>query len=158
MEVNRFDGQGRPVLDGLVIDNDLVVGGDITGNVTGDVTGDITGDVTGDVDGNATLTKLIFDTGNEVTISSGVITVTGSLHWVDTENDDATDDLVTINGGTGGQLLLLRPESDARTVVLKDNTGNLRLAGDFSLDGAKDNIFLWYDGNQWAEISRSDNG
>lgn len=95
--------------------------------------------------------------GAELTISAGVITVTDSYHHVDTEADAGTDDLDTINGGTSGDILFLRANNDARTVVCKDGTGNLTLAGDFSLDSVSDRILLHYDGTNWVEISRSDN-
>ena len=67
--------------------------------------------------------KVLFSDDGELTISSGEITVTGVYHTVDTESDDATDDLETINGGADGQILVLRAEDDARNVVIK-TTGN----------------------------------
>lgn len=97
----------------------------------------------------------------ELTIdASGIITVTKGYHRVDTFADAATDDLVTINDGVDGELLVLRAENDARTVVLKDGGGNLALAGDFSLDNVHDTISLIYDATLalWLETSRSDNG
>ena len=47
-------------------------------------------------------------TPTELTIAAGVITRTRSNHTVDTQGDDATDDLDTINGGVEGDILLLR--------------------------------------------------
>jgi len=95
----------------------------------------------------------------ELTISSGVITVTKSYHTVDTEADAATDDLETINGGSDGDTLVLRANNGGRTIVVKDNVGNLALSGDFSLDNIQDTITLInIGGNVWAELSRSDNG
>lgn len=100
-------------------------------------------------------------TAREVTIASGVITVSMDYHWVDTEGDAATDDLTSISGGWDGQIVTLRPVNDARTVVLKDGSG-LRLNGDFTMDSVQDTITLRYyptDGSGvWAEIARSDNG
>jgi hypothetical protein len=97
---------------------------------------------------------------SELTIATGAITVTGSYHDVDTEADDATDDLATINGGTDGMRLVLRANNSGRTVVVKDGTGNIQCAGDMSLDNIQDTIELIYDGVQtaWLEVSRSDNG
>lgn len=103
---------------------------------------------------------------NTATIAAGVITVNANYMVIDTEAAAATDDLVTISGaqrGSTGSRLVLRAANSARTVVLKDNTGNLRLAGDFSLDNVEDTIQLLWDGNTgatglWYEISRSDNG
>lgn len=95
----------------------------------------------------------------ELTIATGEVTITASSHKVDTEANAATDDLVTINGGANGDRLILRAASSARTVVCKDQTGNLRLAGnaDFSLDHNHDTIELFYQGSNWLELSRSSN-
>ena len=95
--------------------------------------------------------------GTEVTISSGVISVGTDFHLVDTEGDASTDDLDTINDGFIGMTLLLKAANDARTVVIKDSTGNIKTNGDFSLTHTDDTIALIYDGTNWLEISRSDN-
>jgi hypothetical protein len=96
----------------------------------------------------------------EVTIATGVITVYGSSHLVDTEADAASDDLNTITGANRSEddWLTLRAANTARTVVLKDGAGNLVLAGDFSLDNTEDRIVLSFDGTNWVELFRSDNG
>lgn len=91
----------------------------------------------------------------ELTISAGgAITVTQAYHRVDTNADGATDDLDTINGGVTGQLLVLRPENDARTVVVKHNTGNIWMLGaaDVSLDDVNDHLMLVFDGSKWASL------
>jgi hypothetical protein len=61
----------------------------------------------------------------ELTISSGVITVTQGYHTVDTEGDAATDDLDTINGGTLGDMIALAPINSAREIRLTRD-GNIR--------------------------------
>ncbi len=82
----------------------------------------------------------------ELTIAAGVVTVTKGYHRVDTEADAASDDLDTINGGVDGEMLILRAENDARTVVLKDSTGNLALNGvDITLDDVDPAVLLQYD-------------
>jgi hypothetical protein len=102
--------------------------------------------------------KVNLSTDAELTIVSGAITITKSFHRVDTEGDAASDDLTTIHGGAEGDILILRAEDSARTVVVKDGGGNLLLAGDFSLDNVQDTITLInLDGTNWGEISRSDN-
>lgn len=98
-----------------------------------------------------------FAPGGELTIESGQITVTHSYHTVDTESNAASDDLTTINGGSEGDLLLIRAADDARTIVAKDGTGNLRLSSDFSLDHSADTLTLLRGSSFWWEISRSDN-
>ena len=98
-----------------------------------------------------------FEEGPELTISGGSITVTQNYHQVDTQGDASTDDLDTINGGTVGQILILRAQNDSRTVVLKDGTGNLKLSGDFSLDDLDDTITLIYTGSNWVEVATANN-
>lgn len=97
----------------------------------------------------------------ELTISSGEITVTQSYARIDTEADASTDDLVTINGGKIGQLLIIRPRNSSRTVVVKDGTGNLDINGDFSMNHARDCIVLLciddQGNNDFIELARSDN-
>jgi hypothetical protein len=92
-------------------------------------------------------------------IVSGAITVPSGVRqiFIDTEGLAATDDLDTISGGGTGNMIVLSAASDARTVVLKDNTGNLRLAGDFSLDALTDRIVLINTGAGYAEVCRSNN-
>lgn len=93
-----------------------------------------------------------------VSISGGAISVNQSTVSVDTEANAASDDLTTVNGGTEGNLLLVKAEDSARTVVLKDGTGNLKLAGDCTLDNSEDTITLIKTGRSWQELTRSNNG
>lgn len=97
-------------------------------------------------------------TGSTLTISGGEITVTESFHRIDTEGSAATDNLDTINGGSTGDLLILASIANARDPTLKDATGNLNLAGDFTLSTVVDTITLIkFPNGWWYEISRSDN-
>lgn len=93
------------------------------------------------------------------TIATGAITLSmgTGVALADSEAAAATDDLDTVSGGIDNQLLLLRAFSSARTVVAKDGTGNLLLAGDCTLDNAADVLLLYYYNGFWREISRSDN-
>jgi len=103
-------------------------------------------------------TFLSLPTVSELTISDGAVTATQSYHSIDTENDDASDDLYTINGGTAPDILIIRPASSDRTIVVKDSTngtGNLRLAGDFTMDSERDHLMLIKFGGDWIELSRS---
>ena len=103
--------------------------------------------------------SVAFGTGGELTISSGAVTATHSYHNIDTESDGGTDDLDTISGGAvAGQILVIRADNGARSVVAKDGTGNLKLAGDFTMDNAEDTLMLVYDGSNWLEVTRSNNG
>jgi len=105
---------------------------------------------------NAFNANISFSTRN-LDIASDAITVFADWHTVDTEGAAATDDLSTINGGYEGRRLVLFPGSNTRDVVLKDGTGNLRLAGDFTLTHSDDCIELIFKNNVWLEVSRSDN-
>ena len=80
----------------------------------------------------------------------------GPWGWMDWSRDGG-DDLDTLSGGRNGQIAVLTAFHDARTVVCKDNTGNMRLAGDMSLDNTADSITLMYDGAVWRELARADN-
>ena len=101
---------------------------------------------------------IILSDASELTIASGVVTATQSYHTIDTEGNAATDDLSTINGGTAGQVLTIRANHTDRTVVVKDGLSNLQLEGDMSLDNAQDTISMIYDGTNWLETGRSNNG
>lgn len=65
--------------------------------------------------------------------------------------------VTTINGGANGKIVYL-VNSTSDYVTLDDGTGNLQLAGDFTMD-QYDAITLIYDSNssQWIELSRSNN-
>lgn len=94
-----------------------------------------------------------------LTIASGEITATRSFHLL-TGEGGAADDLVTINGGSDGQILVLRASSDSVTITVKD-TGNIATAGsDVTLDNEKDTVTLMYDSalTKWLELARSNNG
>lgn len=121
------------------------------------------------LDSNLTQVRGFLNIGNfvpsTVTIATGAITPDSSMCFVDTEAAAATDDLTTINAPTSisGEtctILILRAISSARTVVVKDGTGNIQLAGDCTLDNTQDTLTLiWTGAGQgWLEIARSNNG
>jgi hypothetical protein len=97
--------------------------------------------------------------GGSLKISSGAITVTDSVHRIDTEGLASTDTLKTINGGRPGQLLILKSVSDARDITVEDATGNIFLNGDFTFTRTQDVLMLMYDAlaSGWVELSRADN-
>ena len=110
-------------------------------------------------EGLSTPKLLITPQAGELTIASGAVTVTDSVHRLDTESNAASDDLDTVNGGTDGYILILKTVSNSRDVTVKDGTGNLYLAGDFTLSNTEDTITLRFDAliDGWVEVSRSDN-
>lgn len=104
---------------------------------------------------NKTLSKLLLSR-TDLTIASGVITVTGSYHRVDTQSAASTDDLDTISGAATGQIVILHSVATARTVVVKHGTGNLYLDGsiNFSLNNSRDCIVFLCTGGELSEIGR----
>ena len=93
----------------------------------------------------------------ELTVASGGITVTSSIHSVDTEGDAASDNLNTINGGSTGSILILSSADSSRDVTLKDDSDNLKLNGDCVLGSWTSSITLVKNGSVWRELSRSSN-
>lgn len=107
----------------------------------------------------ATFTKgLSVGSTASYTIASDAITLTtAGLIQVDTQSAAATDDLSTISGGAEGDIIIVFSADASRDVTLKDNTGNLRLAGDFTLSHTQDRITLVKVSSNWFELARSDN-
>lgn len=91
------------------------------------------------------LTNILFAAAAELTLVTGAVTRTQMIHTIDTEDGDPTDDLVTINGGADGLLLLIRADNAARTIVVKE-TGNIQCGGsDITLDDTNKYVLLAYD-------------
>lgn len=159
----------------LALNRDLDVGGGLTVagdsevvdlNVSADL--DVGGGLTVAGDGavenlavasNLTTTRLNLTKGSELTIAVGVVTVTGSFHEVDTESDAAEDDLVTINGGSNGDFLILRPANAARRVRLR-SSGNILVDDGTYLESNILGTFLVFDGalNAWLVLAPSAGG
>lgn len=101
-------------------------------------------------------------TPTELTISSGSVTVAHSYHTIDTENDDASDDLVTIAGGTTGKIVIIRPVDTLRTIVVKNGSSanQISCGTDFTMGHYRDNMVIMFDSDLglWFQLSRSDNG
>jgi hypothetical protein len=127
-----------------------------------DANGDLPTDITGDADtldgqhgsyygikGN-----LVLDAGSELTISGGLITVTDPKHVVDTQADASTDDLDTISGGSTGDVIVISPADAARTIVVKNGTGNIVTTEgyDIHLFDTDQHMILRYDGTNWKVI------
>ena len=109
------------------------------------------------VDNTADIQELRVYDDTELTLdAAGAITRVQTYHSLDTFGGAATDDLVTINGGADGDILIIHPEDDARTIVIKHNTGNIWLIGlaDISLTDAEDHIMLIYDltNTRWCSV------
>ena len=120
---------------------------------------EIAADGTIDSQGNnlTNIGMLNLNDATRLLIASDIITVTQSFHTVD--GAGATDDdLVTINGGTAGDKITLKPDDDAVTITIVD-TGNIILAGDadFVMSDIADTWEAIFDGTNWLETSRSSN-
>ena len=103
------------------------------------------------------LDNFLLTAATELTIAAGAITVTTGNHTVDTESDDAADDLATISGGVSGHVYMLTPANAARVVTIKHGTGNILCSSgaDVVLVSA---VFLWYDGTSYRMIGDGGGG
>lgn len=91
------------------------------------------------------------------TIATGVITATSTFTVVDTEGAAAADDLVTINGGVTGNIIVITTASSSRAVTIKDGTGNISSGGDRVLSHVDDTWTGIYNGARWCEMSYANN-
>jgi hypothetical protein len=94
-----------------------------------------------------------------IEISGGVFVPTCSFHIIDSEGASGNDDLDTINDSSwgSGTLIIFRSASGGRQITFKDGTGNMQLAGDFTLDNIYDRIMLIKTYSWWVELCRSNN-
>jgi hypothetical protein len=97
-----------------------------------------------------TLTGLVtLGEGSELTIATGAVTATNTIHVIDTEGNAASDDLDTISGG--GDIVIFRTATSSRDVVLKHGTGNIRnpSGADVTLDTSAKLAFFVKAGPYW---------
>ncbi len=99
--------------------------------------------------------NIALESAVELTIAGGIVTKSRAHHTIDTQGDAASDELDTINGGSEGEVILVRAADGARTVILKHGTGNIwnPAEEDITLDDAGDYCFLVYNGTNWCAIS-----
>lgn len=92
----------------------------------------------------------------ELTITTGAVTITKSYHKIDTEGDAASDNLDSIGGGEEGQIILLRGDNLTRTVTLRTGVGNLILGEDIMLYDPYVHVWLlkMEDGN-WILLGKT---
>lgn len=105
---------------------------------------------------SVTAERLQLGSPSTLVVVANAISISKSWHRVDAVASGTTN-LVNILGGQAGDLLVLQAANDAKTIKLIDDTGNLRIAGAFSLDSVRDTIVLLYDGSVWFELCRSNN-
>ena len=100
------------------------------------------GDLIGQTLNLGTMTEKTLDSN-----TNGVIDTAGlSSIRIDTFEDAATGDLETINGGTEGDILVIRADNGNRTIVVKHAVDNIWLRGevDVDLDTVHKYIILFY--------------
>lgn len=109
--------------------------------------------------GTQTFQNMIFGSASELTIASGAIAATRSYHTVDTESDAASDDLDDITGLAAGEILFIRPDNTARSVVLRHAIGSNKIATpgarNITLAETTDWALLMGDGTQAVVIAAS---
>lgn len=95
--------------------------------------------------GDISADTLTLNDGSELTIATGVITLTKARHTVDTEADAPSDDLVTINGLATGEICIISASHTDRTVVVKNSGGNIACStgADISLDATEKEVLLY---------------
>jgi len=101
-------------------------------------------------------TNIALEAAVELTIAAGSVVKTKSFHSIDTQGDAAEDDLDSITGGAEGEVLFLRAENAARTVILKDGAGAdvLDLRGnDIYLTDINQWVMLQHNGTEWVLVS-----
>jgi hypothetical protein len=98
--------------------------------------------------------------GPALTPVSNSITITNGRHSLFSTNATASlRNVHTILGGVDGDVLVLQGlATGSLNMIVKDNTGNLKLAGDFTFDQLYDTMVLQCDGPIWLELMRSNNG
>lgn len=95
----------------------------------------------------------------EITISSGTITLNGAGKYViDTEGAAATDDITAVAGLAAGDQVQLRSKNAARVPTLKKGAG-VKMTADFTMNSIYDRIVLeCHTVGTVVEISRANNG
>lgn len=112
-----------------------------------------TTDITNLKNGTDSIRQLRFDADTTLTIASGAVTVTQTMHLIDTESAAASDDLETISDGSETDMLVIRIADASRVVTVKHNTGNIYLSGqqDVVLNDTRKCLALYWDGTRWFE-------
>jgi len=89
-----------------------------------------------------------------VEINNGIITPTKTYTGAVAGTVPPTNQIHTINSGAEGSILILRCQEAA----IVDNTGNLRLRSNFTMNNSNDTLVLLKIRNgNWLELARSNN-
>lgn len=115
-----------------------------------------------DADENNAMAGSLAHTPSELTIASGSVTATRSVHSIDTESNASTDNLTNIDIASveDGCLLIIYQEDASREIVVKDQaggTGQIHTVdgNDLSISNGLDAMYLRRTGDDWYEMFRS---
>lgn len=103
------------------------------------------------------ITQLNLNADTTLTISGGSITVTRSMHLIDTEGAASADDLDAIAGGVDGDFLVLSIVNAARVVTIRHNIGANGIytahQGNIILDDIQKKVVLFFDAtnSRWVQ-------
>jgi len=104
----------------------------------------------------------VWGASSEITLTAGGVAVltTQGYFTIDTNADDATDDLTQITGLATGDEIIIAPDNDGRTVIVKNGVNLILCNGaDFTMNNSKDRMVLQDIGaDVLVEISRSSGG
>lgn len=89
-------------------------------------------------------------------VATNTILISKSFHEL-VYPGGGTQNVDQINGGVDGQILVLKAHSTSNDIRLRDEVGNLLIAGNFVLNSERDTITLIRNGNSWYELARSNN-
>ena len=97
--------------------------------------------------------------GAALTPVANTLTVSSTVHPVTSNNSTVANRRIhTVLGGQISDILILKGAVGSLSIPFLDNTGNLRIAGAFTISNPNDLIVLLYDGTNWIEVTRSANG
>lgn len=156
------DGQGKPSAainwngQNLTSVNSLSATTATFNTLAVSTTANITGSLTA---GSLLNTPILWPVQGTKTLVSDAITVTAAdfYYVVATEGGTATDTLSTINGGTSGQILILRSFSAAQTITI-NNSANIKVPYDIVITSPGELVALIYDNaaGGWVPIAVPD--
>ena len=96
--------------------------------------------------------------GPAIPLVLNTITITKSWHQVFIASGTTAQRSVrTILGGLEGDILILQKSLLSDALIIDDNAGNIRSAGNFTLNVPEDKITLLCTGLEWHELTRSNN-
>ena len=105
-----------------------------------------------------TPTKEVFTAATTLTIASGAVAATQTVHLVDGEGA-AADTLTDITGGVAGQMLILRSVSAARVITITHAIGANKIqtpgGRPILLAAVTDVVVLESNGTQWTAVGGS---